>query len=183
MCKLSDALKVIEDRLGQIHAYYAKQLVSAGLGEYLCAILNNLVVGSIFFYKLVDGLGVVYYVAVRRDFEGSGIGKMLVLSAEEVLSDIGCGAYLASTKVSNNASRTMFKSLGYEEFELNDVYRLYGSETDLLIKGLCAYEDDVVLIKGLDLGDVIRILRKNRRDVNGFWRKACYKPWIELWRR
>lgn len=135
-----------------------------------------------FFYKLVDGIGVVYYVAVRKDCEGKGLGKTLVLSAEEVLNRESCRIFLASTQLSNEASRALFRSLGYEEFELDELYQRYGTSVDLLVESLCAYEDDLILVKGSSIENVLRSLLKNRTVVKRVWRDICYKPWIELWK-
>ena len=169
--------------MGEYHAYYAN--ASRALGaKGLIAKLNRHVAGATIFYRIEGpmSLGVIYYVAVYPEFQGNNIGKVLVLSAEEVLGDVN--VYLANIEKENVVSQKLFSSLGYVLVDLNSLYLRDSSATKALKMAACAYEDDVAALKSVKVGvnsiinmlkmkDVIRVIKK-------VWRRGCYKPWLRL---
>jgi len=113
----------------------------------LVAELGNRVVGVAEVYtSFVEGygkVGVVYFLAVDREYRGMGIGRTLVLEAEKLFKRERCLYSAASTVASNTASQRLFRSLGYSLFTREN--RVYWD----LVDALSAYEDDVVMAKKL----------------------------------
>ncbi len=169
--------------MGEYHAYYAN--ASRVLGaKGLIAKINGRVAGSTIFYRIEGplSLGVIYYVAVYPEFQGNSIGKVLVLSAEEVLGDVD--VYLATIEKENVVSQRLFSSLGYILVDMNSLYLRDSSLTKALKMAACAYEDDVAALKSVkvDVNSTINMLKIKDmiRVIKKVWKKGCYKPWLRL---
>jgi GNAT superfamily N-acetyltransferase len=189
---LSD-LRLIESEIGEIHRYYAENLdpsKSARLDLYL----NKVLIGQAVVYWISSGhasIGVVYYVAVDKRFRGRGLGKILVLSSEEILTEKGSLVALATLRSGNKASINLFNSLNYELYSWDHIERSCGADiVDFLLKATCGYEDDYLAIKDLSdrgVGDYIcgrlnRLYKDLGREVENHWRGSCYLPWRKLYR-
>jgi len=72
------------------------------------------IIGSIF--ATYDGRkGWLNRVAVDPEFQGKGLGRKLCLDAEKILHKKGCRVFAMQIHDSNERSKQMAKSLGYEE--------------------------------------------------------------------
>lgn len=98
-----------------------------------------IVVGHIFFWLIHDEIHVLN-VASDPDWRRSGIGRRLVLAAEEI--GIGKGAVSSTLEVrrSNAAAIGLYRKLGYEQVGVRPGY--YASNG----------EDALVMTKSLDVG-------------------------------
>ncbi|MCY1670128.1 GNAT family acetyltransferase [Novosphingobium sp. SL115] len=65
--------------------------------------------------------GWVYYLAVAPEKRGFGIGRMLMLEAEQWLKAIGCPKIQLMVRGDNNVARGFYAALGYD---LQDVVTL-----------------------------------------------------------
>lgn len=176
--------------MGFWHASFARSIKRiGGFAADLYLSNDNRLVGQgvVYIAILTDlSLGVVYYIAVEREYRGRGLGKVLLASLEEILAENGADLFLATTSSSNTASRRLFKSLGYEEFFWRDLYRSVGEEeTEILRMITCGYEDDVLFVKeerrsSKDLFEVLREREYVKRDAEKIWRVICYIPWVRL---
>ncbi len=186
-------LKLIEDEIGSIHRYYAQNLDplrSMRLDLYL----NNVLVGQavIYWISSVKGsIGVIYYVAINKRFRGRGLGKILVLSAEEILSEKGSIVSLATMRSSNKVSTRLFGSLNYDIISWDHIIERFGSDLeDFLLRATCGYEDDLLAIKDLSQNrsmddpwkKIYSLYQYLIDEVERHWRNSCYMPWRRLYR-
>jgi len=164
--------------MGHWHAYYASQAKTLdGIG--LVALVDGRVAGSTIGY-LVNAsptLGVVYYVAVREEFRGLMLGKILILSLEEVLG--GAQLYVATMQSRNKRSMKTFASLCYKLYKWSELEEVDEDLAEYIYRSTCSYEDDIVAVKGrLD----VKPARNALEAAMSIWEEACYKPWL-VWRR
>lgn len=61
--------------------------------------------------------GWLYYVAVRPDRQGEGVGRSLVTAAEEWLRGHGCPKAQLMVRHTNTAARGFYERLGYADAE------------------------------------------------------------------
>lgn len=61
--------------------------------------------------------GWLYYLAVAPERHGQGIGRMLVVRAEELLLAMGCPKIQLMVRPDNEAARGFYDALGYESFD------------------------------------------------------------------
>jgi len=176
------ALRILSEWLPAYQQVYARAALENG-GVGLVLEYNGLPVGSAIGYPAGSrggrvALGVIYYVYVRPRSRGRGLGKVLVASLEELLSDMGASLYVASTREDNWSSQRMFESLGYKVFKWWELEEEVGSEAlEALEAAACMYEDEIVMIKPYDR----RVISKLRRsDYEELWYKTCYKPWLDM---
>ena len=113
----------------------------------LIARLGEEVIGAEeLYYTSVEGLGglgVIYYIAVKKEWRRLGIGSLLVRKAENIFKEWGCAYSAASTRSSNTASIALFTKLGYKMYTVGDeMYRK-------LVAPLYAWEDDIIFIRSL----------------------------------
>lgn len=153
-------------------------LENRGVG--LVAAVNHRIAGSAIGY--VAGfeppkIGVIYYVYVKREHRGRGLGKVLVASLEELLENMGAEILIASTRGHNIASRRLFNSMGYSELTWENVEELLGGEKARALEmASCSYEDDIIMVKPYVKLLNIELDVGNYEDL---WFNICYKPWIE----
>jgi len=133
------------------HAYYAEKGIHNH--KILIAKVGNEIVGFIQF-KIVNigvNIGHIYYMGVRPEHRGRGIGKKLVMKAEEHMRN-NVEAFIASTQEDNVPVLRLFKSLGYMCTSWRNAYKILKDlgadiedEYDLMWK---IYDyDDIVLLK------------------------------------
>ena len=171
--------------MGWWHSYYASVVARSSVGTWLCLLVDNELTGASVLYYIPSTeplVGVLYYIVIREDYEGLGLGKVLLASSEEILEARGCQVFVASTTSDNIRSRRLFRSMGYAEVEIDDLlsfgrYR----DVELVIKALCGFEDDVLLIKGASAAELIAIVKRSAQAVRSLWRSLCYEPWRRLW--
>ncbi len=141
----STVIKILRESFTGSYRYWAIR----GMDETLVLVaeVNGRIAGVAEVYTTRVGgygkVGVVYFLAVRKEYRGMGIGKKLVLEAEELFRREKCTYSAASTVESNRASQGLFRSLGYSLFRKGS--RVYWD----LVEALSAYEDDVVMVKKL----------------------------------
>jgi len=154
-------------RLGGTNRYIALRLASRIFSSYdyywfkywlprssvLVAEVNGEAVGFVEFTirrTICGRTGIMMYVGVLPEYRGQGIGKILILSAEELLLRRGISTYMASTRSWNDHSIRLFKSLGYEIITVHDLYEKLGFYRAYeLIASLHAYEDDIIMFKSI----------------------------------
>ncbi len=156
VCKkdLDKIKNLIDSCFSNWHAYYAKR----GLKNhevYVAEVCND-VVGFIEFKVVNIGIDVghIYYMCVRRDFRGRGIGRRLVEYCENVFKSRDVSAIIATTQEYNIPVINLFKKLGYLIVDWYTAYRILKNiganiedEYDLMWK---IYDyDDLVLLKVL----------------------------------
>lgn len=61
--------------------------------------------------------GWLYYLAVDRAVQGTGVGRRLVGEAEERLSAMGCPKVQLMVRPDNARARGFYAALGYDDFE------------------------------------------------------------------
>lgn len=175
------ALKVVRKVMGWYHWYYAKAAVLNG-ARGLVAVSNGSRLGAAIFYEArLDSLrlGVIYYVAVKRGWQGRGIGKSLVATAENILS---LGSYIATLSSDNERSARLFKGLGYEILDWESLARRFGNVlAEAIYYATCSYEDDIVAVKGLR--GLERVSYRDVEAASRIWDAICYYPWLSLARR
>ncbi len=163
--------------MGWWHAYYAGHSRSVGgRGLVLEARGNRL--GSVVFYEAKLGsttLGVIYYVAVKPHYRGQGLGKILVLSAEELMNP---DLYVSTLQSNNTPSRKMFESICYKPYTWSKLEDLSPMLAEAIYRSTCSYEDDLVMIKG-SIGEV-RLSRDSLKRARRIWDITCYKPWKRM---
>lgn len=163
--------------------------MEAGVASTLLLRLGGKPVASAVVYLADLGsvkLGVMYYVAVEKRWRGKGLGKVLVLSAEEAMGLRGASGYVATTTIDNRASMSLFSSLGYAVLSWDAIGRRYGwRAVENLVRATCGYEDDVAMVKpvGMKLGRLLELISAaSKRRVSRLWSRICYRPWLALWR-
>ncbi|MEM1623382.1 MAG: GNAT family N-acetyltransferase [Sulfolobales archaeon] len=176
--------KLIEEEMGGWQSHYAMACFKQGYCRGL-VVLSDALLGASLFYSLDleprYRMGVIYYVVVKREYRGRGIGLVLVSSAEYLLETEGSDIVVATTRADNYRSRRLFGSLGYEEVPLHSIEESYG---DLFTKLTCSYEDDVALVKSIrvSFAELIKAFRfrHNKDRIERLWYSLCYRPWREL---
>ncbi len=173
---------MVSSAMGRLHGYYASTVVENGSARVLVAYDGSGKARGVevFYNASIDGMKacIHYYVVVARGWRGMGIGKVLVLSAEELCR---ADVYLATTTWENMASRRMFQSLCYEEHAWDEIEEAYGWDAvSELVKLTCGYEDDLVLVKpGKNMEELLKALER-RGAPKGVWNRVCYEPWRML---
>ncbi len=181
---LDIARAIIEEEMGWTHSYYAIESVKRGFSKIVVAFIDNAPVG-VGVYYLVNGSSirvcVHYYIVVREEYRGIGVGKVLVSSIEELNRSVR--GFLATTVYDNMASRRLFGSLGYSEYTFNYIEERLGySVLRELVRATCGFEDDIFLVKsiGLDPLELLKSLSKERKIIRSLWENICWQPWLDL---
>ncbi len=126
-------------------------------------------------------IGVIYYVAVPGKWRGRGICRVLVASAEEPLEELVSRFLLAMTYYGNEASIHLFDSLGYRVVGVAQAAVEIGWDAvEALLHAACSYEDDVLMLEPWDPSALSELTPDDYRET---WWRACYKPWLRLWRK
>ena len=172
------ALRLVRRVMGFYNYYYASATSTLG-ARGLVAKVNGVAAGSVVFYAVeleLTTVGVIYYVVVKPQFRGLGLSRVLIASAEVLMeSDYGAECFIATTTSDNLASIRAFAGLGYEVRSLSGYGE--GVEDEFINLVACAYEDDVAMVKG-DL----RLTDSDMDRAYEVWRRACYEPWLRMWR-
>lgn len=173
--------KLVEEGMGAWQSHYAMACFNQGYCRGLIA-LSGVPLGVSLFYSISlepgYSVGVIYYIVVKREYRGQGIGRVLVLSTEHLLEGEGSQVIVATTRADNHPSRKLFSSLGYDEVPLYSIEDKYG---ELFTKLTCSYEDDVAFVKsaGIELSDLMSAFntRANTEKIERLWYSLCYRPW------
>ncbi len=178
--------EIIESTMGPLHAYYAVECMKTKICRSIIVLHDDKPVATGVYYTVpIDTkiLTIIYYIAVEKNYQKQNIGKITVLSIEE-LTNQNAVAYIASTTIENKASIKMFKNLGYTVLTLDELYKRYNEKTiNLLTKITCSHEDDVYLIKTIMPYTIRQILSNIKPGTaHRIWHQICYKPWVKLWR-
>ncbi|MCS7111557.1 MAG: GNAT family N-acetyltransferase [Ignisphaera sp.] len=184
---IDDVGEILERSLSWFHAYYASVCIEQGICRALVCRDKDIIAGVGVFYAVETkptSIGVIYYVAVEKNFRGHGIGKAIVASMEELMEIDGVEFYIASTRSDNIASRRMLEELNYSCILLEDLDNDFREIVEALA---CAYEDDVLYIKSVK-GNVeqfksVLLDEANRRKIRKLWSTLCHGPWLMLRRR
>ncbi len=180
---LEAAVEVVGNVFGWRDAYYAHEGARGAGGFGLVARIDSEIVGAVVAYPARGPvvIGVVYYVAVPGEWRGRGVGRVLVASAEEVLEERGSQVFLATTYYGNEASIHLFDSLGYRVVGVAQAsVELGWDAVEALLHAACSYEDDVLMVKPWDPSTLSELRPDDYKDT---WWRACYKPWLRLWRK
>jgi len=173
------ASRIISYVMGEYHGYYAGWAART-CGDGLVAKVNGKPAGAAIYYRVRgDGrsIGVIYYVAVLREYRRMGLGRILVASAEEALG--GVDVYVATTTESNVASRRLFSSMGYK-VESWDALEAEASPAvaEALYLAACAYEDDIVMYKEAWRGALKGLGAAALKAAHEAWDEVCLKPYV-----
>ncbi len=146
--------KLISECFSSWHAYYAKR----GLKNHdiIIAELADKIIGFVEF-KVVDigiPIGHIYYMCVKREYRGRGIGKNLLTKCEEILFKRNVRAIIATTQEYNVPVKKLFRKFGYLIIDWKTAYKILKNlganiedEYDLM---WAIYDyDDTVLLKVL----------------------------------
>ncbi len=171
---LDHAVGIVARIMGRRHGYYASSSSRIG-ARGLVALVNGDPAGSVVFYRVntSTSIGVIYYVAVDPRYRGRGIGKILVLSAEE---EMNADLYVATLVSSNKASFRMFKSLCYTPYTWEELEKMGNIVAEVIYRSTCSYEDDLVMIKGVI--EYSKLGEEDLRKALKIWEESCYKPWL-----
>ncbi|MEB3807194.1 MAG: GNAT family N-acetyltransferase [Desulfurococcales archaeon] len=182
------SLRVLEELLtesmGEWHSYYAVEAIRGGIAEYLLAYINGMPRGGVVYYSIPfrggGDITIIYYVVVSPQARGHDIGRILVLSVEEVT---GSKAYLATIGEGNVASKRMFESIGYRVYTYDSVEESHGYVVARKIaRASCGYEDSMVAVKPGETGLGL-IADLDEDAVERVFQAICYRPWKKLRRR
>ncbi|MCC6004078.1 MAG: GNAT family N-acetyltransferase [Thermofilum sp.] len=143
---LEEARQILRRSFTGSYRFWSELLL--GRLDTLVAVADGKVVGVAEIYTTISRkrgkIGVISFIAVDPEHRGRGVGKRLVLEAERVFREQGCGFSAASTRHDNKASIGMFTKMGYS------VHRRGERVFEELEGPLYAYEDDVILVKRLE---------------------------------
>jgi len=133
---------LISSSLSEFDSYYA--LKNLKNSQLILEYINGEPIG---FTELKQWgkIGIIFYLGVLPKFRGRGIGKKLILRAENVFREKGLEFSLASTRSWNKPAMKMFESLGYKFFNIDNV-------SDKIVYILNAYDDNTVVCKELVKG-------------------------------
>ncbi len=176
------AVEIIGNTMGEYHKYYAKaskDLNSRGL----VALLDGKLVGSVIFYKVSKSLdiGVIYYIGVIKSFRNKGYGKVLLASAEELLSQGSKRIlYMATISKGNESSVRLFRSMGYKIINLNKSINIEPKVLNIMKKLACAHEDEYAALKveGVNFIEALNHLKEFKSLAKYTWKIICYIPWL-----
>jgi len=170
--EISQVREIIEESFPEWHAYYAIK----GLRNHRLLLAvdesNNLVVGFIQ-YKVVQSgnvkIGHMYYMAVRPEYRGQGIGTELVKSCEKELIENNVDVIIASTQERNVPVLKIFTNLGYMKTDWTTATRILKRlgadiEDEYDLMWLIYDYDEVVLLKVVKHGDNVVTSRSSRRS-------------------
>ncbi|RLG93542.1 hypothetical protein DRO29_07620 [Candidatus Bathyarchaeota archaeon] len=123
----------------------AQRVYVAEVGEKLIGVIEIEVI------RLRNGRhGHIGYIFVDPAFQGRGIGKKLVKKAEEFFFSKNAIASWALTDEDNIVARKMFRSLDYQELDVEDVIRELGEEdAEKLLRRMIYWTGDIILRKKL----------------------------------
>ncbi len=175
---------IIEEEMGWLHSYYAVESVRRGLSKTLVAFIDNVPVGVGVYYVINGGfvrVCVHYYIVVRREYRGRGLGKILVTSIEEINRRVH--GFIATTTYENLISRKLFSSLGYSEYTWDYVEEVLGYKAlREILRATCGFEDDLIMVKSGNLSplELLRLLSNERDVIRFLWENICWKPWLKL---
>lgn len=178
------SLDIIRASMGRWHHHFARSVKDYG-GVVLDLIFRGRAVGQSVIYTVDLGysvLGVIYYIAILPEYRGKGLGKILLASAEEVLSDMRSENLLATISGDNEASLKLFGEMGYQLYSWDQISDRCGKGVAEVIRMVtCGYEDDIVALKSV-FGDPVfpKICNINGGVAKRWWRSACLKPWLDL---
>lgn len=140
---LPRAAEILEESFTGSYRYWSLRLLN--VLEVIVAVYEGEVVGVAELYiTRAEGygkLGVISFIAVDERYRRRGIGRELVLYAEQWFRSKKCQYGAASTRSTNTASIRLFSSLGYELHERGDPV------FEKLEPPLYAYEDDLIMLK------------------------------------
>ncbi len=186
---LSECVDVIVDVIGGVMERYHIPYISSCINQRVCrgliAYLNNDVAGVGVYYSVNSSpknVGVIYYVAVKVNYRGLGVGKSLIASMEELLQLSNTHIYLATTRYDNKVVRGILSKLGYSEMELKSL----GQLSEVVRKLTCGYDDDLLYIKFQNaIPEIIKsseleflTIPSNLNLINKLWRSICYDVWL-----
>ncbi|MEM0472445.1 MAG: hypothetical protein DJ555_03810 [Desulfurococcaceae archaeon] len=175
-------LPVIEISMGRWHSYFARAVKRLG-GVTIDLYRSGELVGQSVVYRLDLGsrvLGVIYYIAILPRYRGRGYGRVLLASAEEVLSMRGVDYFVATISGDNSPSIALFQSMGYSVYSWGEVSKVCGYRAmETLRMETCGYEDDLVAIKR-DSGraSLEEVCSADGKKARKWWKEACLKPWL-----
>lgn len=90
-------------------------------GTSLVAELDGQVVGALLAGH--DGRrGYIHHLGVREELRGTGIGKMLIRRAEEVLAELGLEKVHLFVIKSNTPAKAFYEKIGYEQRHTLDIF-------------------------------------------------------------
>lgn len=174
---------IIKTYLSYFHSYYASSCIESRVCRSIVAYEDRKLAGVGVFYSInALSTGVIYYVTVLPDYRNRHIGKAIVVSIEEILSNERISVFLATTRKNNIMARKMLNGLGYVEIDLDNL-----KNRNVITMLTCGYEDDLLYLKTYDL-NVDSYLEKinqekNLNIVENVWRNICYIPWTKIRRK
>ncbi|MEB3816538.1 MAG: GNAT family N-acetyltransferase [Desulfurococcales archaeon] len=173
------ASAIISSVMGEYHGYYAGW-AARECGDGIVAFVDGKPAGAAVYYEARGSrasIGVVYYVAVLPAYRGMGLGKVLVLSAEELMRDVD--VYLATTTEDNVASHKLFSSLGYQVLSWEALEQRVGHRVaEAFYLASCAYEDEVAMYKGSRPGWLDRLRGEPLERMHDVWNRVCLRPYL-----
>ncbi|MEM1873195.1 MAG: GNAT family N-acetyltransferase [Acidilobaceae archaeon] len=170
------ALRLLARGFGEYHYRFVESSLAHG-ARALLAVSGETPVGAAIGFTAFR-VGVVYYVYVEEAYRGSGVGKTLVLSLEELLESDGAEVFVASTAFWNKSSMRMFDSLGYTLIPIESLEEKSPSLAGKVEKLACMEDDDVLMVKPTVKSLSRALSRTSSRDIAKIWVSRCYKPWL-----
>ena len=89
---------------------------------------ENVIKGFITLSVNVNGIGEIGLIAVDRDSQGKGIGKLLIQYAENYLIDNGIPSVTVPTQLDNNSAISFYKGMGYKIIKTTNIYHFIFNE-------------------------------------------------------
>ena len=95
-----------------------------------------IMVGPIDIYQTAKNYPEVLAIAVKPQFQGMGIGRELLLKAEEELKDLGIRRLYLHTSVDNLRAQRLFQRMGYRVLGVKRVFYDRGQDAYLMSKDI-----------------------------------------------
>ncbi len=165
-----EASHIIGVIMGPVHGHYSRVAAETRMGKSLIARIGGRPAGSLIYYD-VDGVRVVYYVAVHGWARRMGVAGALLDAAER-----GADSVLATIAAGNRASARFFARHGYEVVGFDEVSAGMGWESVSKVRDLaCAHDDGMVAFKG---GALERAIGLDSGTVESARIEVCCRAWL-----
>ncbi|WP_456468259.1 ribosomal protein S18-alanine N-acetyltransferase [Archaeoglobus sp.] len=102
--------------------------------DLLVADIGSKIAGYIVTMDIDDTTGKIIAFAVRKEFRGMGIGKILLKSAIERLIGRGKRKITLEVRVSNTAAQQLYKKFGFKIAEIIPGYYSDGEDAYLMVR-------------------------------------------------
>lgn len=116
---------ILEESFQGLYLWHSRRFLKEA-EDVWTAMLDGEPIGVLIPKLLREGLGYIYYVAVRERYRGRGIGGRLLDHALEDFSRKGAESILASIEEDNAQSHALFESRGFTPTDFDSISAEWG---------------------------------------------------------